>query len=405
MTGYTTLNDVAVVGGGIVGLATARAVLRRRPGCRVVVLEKETTVARHQTGHNSGVIHSGIYYRPGSMKARLCLAGNRSMVRFARDHGIPAEVTGKLIVATRPDELDGLDAIERRGLAHGLPVRRLDRAEIAEREPHLDCIAAVHVADTGIVDFRAVARRLSEDVLDDGGEVLTGTRVLHSALVGDVHRVQTTSGELRATVLVNCAGLQSDLVASASGADPPARIVPFRGEYHELRTSARHLVRGLIYPVPNPELPFLGVHLTRGVDGGVHAGPNAVLALAREGYRRRDVSPRELWDTVRSPAFRHLARRHVRTGFDEVVRSLSRRRFLTDLQRLVPDLTAADLVAAPAGVRAQAVRPDGTLVDDFLIVERPWALHVLNTPSPAATSSLEIGAHLARRLLDALPPR
>jgi L-2-hydroxyglutarate oxidase len=390
--------DVAVVGGGIVGLATARALLIARPGRRVVVLEKEDDVARHQTGRNSGVIHSGLYYRPGSAKARLCRAGSRSIVEYARNRGVAHEITGKLVVATSTDELPGLAALEERGRANGLHVRRLDPAQAAELEPHLSCVAALHVPETGVIDFVGVAHALAADVRAAGGEVRTGCRVTASVAVRGVHRLATTGGDVRARVLVNCAGLQSDLVARAAGAEPPARIIPFRGEYYELRPDARHLVRGLVYPVPDPAFPFLGVHLTRGIDGSVHAGPNAVLALAREGYRWRDVRPGELLDTLRSPAFRHLARRHARQGLTEVVRSLSRRRFLASLQRLVPELTDEDLVPAPSGVRAQAVRPDGGLVDDFLIVERPGELHVLNAPSPAATSSLEIGAEIARRL-------
>ena len=393
------LFDVAVVGGGIMGLATARAVLAADPRRRVVVLEKEPDVVRHQTGHNSGVIHSGLYYRPGSAKARMCRAGSRSMAEYARSRGVPVEITGKLVVATSTDELTGLAAHEDRGRRHGLTIRRMDAAQAAELEPHLDCIAAIHVAETGIVDFVAVGHHLAAEVAVAGGVLRTSCRVTSAVRVGGVHRLATTTGDVRARTLVNCAGLQSDLVARAAGAEPPARIIPFRGEYLELRPQARHLVKGLIYPVPDPAFPFLGVHLTRGVDGSVHAGPNAVLALAREGYRWRDVRPGELWDTIRSPAFRHLARRHARQGIDEIARSLSRQRFLHGLQRLVPELTAEDLEPAPAGVRAQAVRPDGELVDDFLIVERPGELHVLNAPSPAATSSLEIGAEIARRLV------
>lgn len=397
MTGRS-IHDVAVVGGGIVGLATARSLLHADPHRRVVVLEKESTVARHQSGHNSGVIHSGIYYRPGSMKARLCRAGARSIEHFARAHGIAVELTGKLIAATRTEELDGLAQLEARGRAHGLAVRRLDPGQASEIEPHLRCVAALHVPETGVTDYGAIARQLAADLRACGGEVRTDTRFLGTSRVSGVHRIRTDRGDLLARVLVNCAGLQSDLVAATLGVDPPARIIPFRGEYLELRPAAAHLIHGLIYPVADPAFPFLGVHLTRGVDGTVHAGPNAVLALAREGYRWRDVAPRELSDTLRSAAFRNLAKRHVRTGIEEVRRSLSRRRFLRDLQRLVPELTAEDLLPADAGVRAQAVRSDGSLVDDFLIVERPGALHVLNAPSPAATSSLEIGDEIARRL-------
>lgn len=390
--------DVVVVGGGIVGLATARAILLADPRRRVVVVEKERDVARHQSGRNSGVIHSGIYYRPGSLKAAMCRAGSRSIARYASDHGIPVEITGKLIVATAPDEVEGLEALRRRGLEHGLDVRRMTPAEAAEHEPHLRCVAALHVAETGIVDYVAVCHRMVRDLTDAGGELRTSTRVLDVLRRGDQHRIRTTTGDLRARAVVNCAGLQSDLVARAAGASPEARIVPFRGEYFELAPDARHLVSGLIYPVPDPAFPFLGVHLTRGVEGGVHAGPNAVLALAREGYRWRDVVPAELADTLRSPAFRRLAARHARQGLVEMARSASRHLFLRGLQRLVPDLTDADLVRSASGVRAQAVLGDGSLVDDFLIVERPGELHVLNAPSPAATSSLEIGVEVARRL-------
>ena len=394
----TAIRDVAVIGGGIVGLATARALLLRSPERRVVLLEKEPGVARHQSGRNSGVIHSGIYYRPGSLKARLCRAGSSSIAAYARERGVPVDITGKLIAATRPDELDVLSALASRGNDHGLVVTRLSSEEAREQEPHLDCLAALRVAATGVIDFVGVSRHLADDVEEMGGEVRTGCRVLAAVEVNGVHRIATTTGDVRARQLVNCAGLQSDLVARSAGAEPPATIVAFRGEYYELAPHARHLVRGLIYPVPDPDFPFLGVHLTRGVDGSVHAGPNAVLALAREGYRWRDVVPAELVGTLRAPGFRHLVARHARQGLDEMLRSVSRRRFLTSLQQLVPELTEADLVPSPSGVRAQAVLPDGSLVDDFLLVERPGELHVLNAPSPAATSSLEIGAEIARRL-------
>ena len=392
------MHDVAVIGGGIVGLATAHAVLRADPSARLVLLEREAAIATHQTGRNSGVVHSGIYYRPGSLKARLCLAGSRSIVAFARTHDVPVAVTGKLIVATRATDLAGLDALERRGRAHGLDVRRLGPREVAEVEPHLRCLAALRVASTGVVDYVAVSDRLAGLVRAAGGEVRTGAGVTGLRTVGGVHRLSTAAGDVEARRIVNCAGLESDRVAELDGAAPAARIVPFRGEYFELRPGARDLVRGLVYPVPDPTFPFLGVHLTRGVDGSVHAGPNAVLALAREGYTWRDVRARDVLDTLRFPGFRTLARRHARQGLEEVVRSVWRPLFLRSLQELVPELTAADLLPAPAGVRAQAVGPDGALVDDFLIVERPGALHVLNAPSPAATSSLEIGAEIARRL-------
>lgn len=390
--------DVLVIGGGIVGLATARALLAAQPGRRVLVAEKERDVARHQSGRNSGVIHSGIYYRPGSLKASMCRAGSRSIEAYARDHGVDVAITGKLIAATSTDELAGLQALESRGMEHGLDVRLMSPSEAAEHEPHLRCVAALRVAETGIVDYVALCHHLANDVVEAGGEVRTSTRVLDVQRIGAGHRIRTSTGDICADTVVNCAGLYSDLVAGAAGVQSPARIIPFRGEYYELAPDARHLVRGLIYPVPDPAFPFLGVHLTRGIEGAVHAGPNAVLAFAREGYRWRDAVPTELIDTLRSSAFRRLAAQHYRQGMVEMARSASRRLFLRSLQRLVPDLTDADLVPAAAGVRAQAVLDDGTLVDDFLILEEPGALHVLNAPSPAATSSLEIGAEIARRL-------
>ncbi len=390
--------DIAVIGGGIVGLATARAAALGRPGARIVVLDKETAPARHQTGRNSGVVHSGIYYPPGSLKARMCLAGSRSMVEFARANDVAVEITGKLIAATEISEIPRLDALYQRGLEHGLPVTRLGAAEVREHEPHLAAIAAVHVASTGIVDYVAVCERLADQVRASGSEIRTSTEVLGLQRSGDVQRLTTSTGDIEARVVVNCAGLHSDEVAEFSGVRSGARIVPFRGEYFELRPEATHLVKGLIYPVPDPDFPFLGVHLTRGIDGGVHAGPNAVLALAREGYRWRDVDLRQLWGTLRYPGFRTLARRHARQGAEEMARSVWRPMFLRSLQRLVPELTEQDLVRAPAGVRAQAVSRDGSLVDDFLIQEAPGQLHVLNAPSPAATSALEIGSEIASRL-------
>lgn len=396
--------DLVVIGGGIVGLATARAVLTSERSRRVVVVEKEPRLAAHQTGHNSGVIHSGIYYPPGSLKARFAIAGSHSMVAYARHKGIPVEVTGKLIAATRPDELPRLEALHRRGIDHGLRVEMLDASEARRHEPHLAAIAALHVGSTGIVDFTEVARAMATDIRQLGGEITTGTAVCSIRADRGQRIVETSSSVLRTQAVINCAGLQSDLVARASGVEPAARIVGFRGEYHELAAHARHLVRGLVYPVPDPDFPFLGVHLTLGIDGSVHAGPNAVLALRREGYRWRDVSATEMLALLRHRGFRTLATRHLRQGLEEMKRSLWRPLFVRELQRLVPEISGADLVRAPAGVRAQALDDDGNLVDDFLIrTEKapdggPAALHVLNAPSPAATASLEIGAELARRL-------
>jgi L-2-hydroxyglutarate oxidase len=387
-----------VVGGGIVGLAVAHRLTTDRPRDTVTVLEKEPGWAAHQTGHNSGVVHAGVYYPPGSLKARLCKAGSASMVRFCQEQGLPYEVCGKLIVATDSAELPRLRALHERASANGLPVRLIGPAEAREHEPAVAAVAALHVASTGIVDFGAVCRRLAELLAARGADLRTGTRVTGVRPGPGSVLVRTSRGEIRADALVNCAGLHADRVARLAGLRPPARIVPFRGEYHELVPQRRHLVRGLIYPVPDPRFPFLGVHLTRMVDGSVHAGPNAVLATAREGYRWRTVRPRDVWDALTYRGLWALARRHYRYGLTEVRRSLSRTAFAADLARLVPELTAADITRAGAGVRAQAVRPDGDLVDDFLIVEADRQVHVLNAPSPAATSALEIARHIVSRL-------
>jgi len=388
MTGPTV-----VIGGGIVGLATARALTEMGRG--VVVLEKEAACARHQTGHNSGVIHSGVYYPPGSLKARLCLAGNRSMVAYCAAHDIDHRVSGKLIVATGTEEVARLERLHARGLEHGLAVERLGPAGARDREPYVRADAALWVPETGIVDFVAVAHQLQRDIETAGGEVRTGTEVTGLARRGTEWIVSTPAGEQRASSLVNCGGLQSDLIARMGGAEPRGHVLPFRGEYYTLTPASSALVRGLVYPVPDPELPFLGVHLTRGIDGTVHAGPNAVLGLRREAYRRTDVDVRELREILAYPGLWRLARRHWRAALTEQHRSLRTAVFVRSLQRLVPDLTVGDLVPAPAGVRAQAVAPDGGLIDDFLLVEQPGAVHVCNAPSPAATASLEIGRVVA----------
>ncbi len=384
-----------VVGGGIVGLAVAERLIRDDPSTRVTVLEKEPGWARHQTGRNSGVIHSGLYYPPGSAKARWCRSGVAALLGLARSDGVPYALTGKLVVATDPAELGRMEALRERGLANGLGVRRIEGDEAREHEPHVAAIAALHVPETGIIDYAEVCRALVRRLEDAGAELRTRTTVVDATEHADAVTVETTTGAVPSDVVVNCAGLHADVVARRMGHEPSVRIVPFRGEYRELRPEATDLVRGLVYPVPDPELPFLGVHLTRGIEGHVHAGPNAVLALAREGYRWGDVRPAEVADTLAWPGFWRLARRQVRTGAAEVARSLSTRRFADSLRRLVPELRDEDLLPSPAGVRAQAVARDGRLVDDFLLERHGRSVHLLNAPSPAATASLEIARHVA----------
>lgn len=394
--------DVVVVGGGIVGLATARE-LRRRD-LSVALLEAEPSVAAHQTGHNSGVIHSGLYYRPGSIKARLAVAGRTETVAFCRQHDLPHRVGGKLVVATEPREVPRLAELARRGRANGVECRELGPAEVRRREPAVRSLAALEVPGTGVCDFRAVSAKLAELLVAEGGELVLGRRVERLTRRRADVVVRTAAGDLLGRRVVACAGLRGDELARRSGLEPGVRIVPFRGEYAALSGAAAELVREMVYPVPDPALPFLGVHATRGVDGHVHVGPNAVLALAREGYRWSTVRPRELAATLAYPGLRRLARRHWRNGASEVWGSLSRQAMAARVRRLFPDLRAADLRPGGAGVRAQAVRPDGALVDDFLFVDDgvpgtdASVLHVLNAPSPAATAALPIGREIAARL-------
>lgn len=385
------MNDFVVVGGGIVGLATAHALLQRFPGRRLIVIEKESRLASHQTGRNSGVIHSSIYYKPGSFKARFCKAGRDSMVAFCRAYDIPHALCGKVIVATEPAELAQLEKLHQRGIENGLEVKRLNGEQLREIEPHVAGIAGLQVPATGIVDYVAVVGKLAELVRSAGGDIKLGVRVLKS----ENGRVDTTAGVFETSTVINCAGLHSDRVARASGARMDARIVPFRGEYYTLKPERAALVNTLIYPVPNPLFPFLGVHCTRMIDGSVHLGPNAVLAFAREGYDKTTINFRDLAETLTFPGFWRLAARHWRDGFHEIVRSFSRAEFVRSLQRLVPAITEDDVIPCAAGVRAQALHPSGDLEDDFLIIQEPGAIHVCNAPSPAATASLEIGRHIA----------
>ncbi len=397
------MRPAVVVGGGLVGLATAWALSRR--GVPVVVLEKERSWASHQSGRNSGVVHSGLYYEPGSLKATMAVAAVDELARFCAEHDVPYRRTGKLVAATSDSELPRLRALADRGRANGVPVRELGRAEAWELEPEVDCRAGLWVESTGVCDFPALARRLAELLEERGADLRLGTEVLGVRPSGDGAQVLArdpagTTAVIEASSVATCAGLQSDRLARGSGLNGSLdlRIVPFRGEYFELRPEAAHLVRGLIYPVPDPELPFLGVHLTRGIDGHVHVGPNAVPALAREGYRWRDVSAPDVMESLRYPGTWRLAARHARYGVGEVARSLVPALFVKAVQRMVPAVTAADLVRAPAGVRAQAVRRDGSLCHDFELRQSGPVLHVVNAPSPAATASLLIGERVADAL-------
>jgi (S)-2-hydroxyglutarate dehydrogenase len=387
--------DLLIIGAGIVGLATALQTTRRFPHLRLAVLEKEDRLAAHQSGHNSGVIHSGIYYRPGSLKARLCVEGARAMVAFCRDHGIAHEICGKVVVATQERELAGLEELLRRGTANGVPgLTMIGPERLRELEPHAAGIRALHAPSTGITDYAAVARKYAELVQEANGTVLTGTEVTGIRRGGGQVVVQTTRGDYQAGFVINCAGLYSDRISRMAGAETNANIIPFRGEYYEIAPSRRSLVRGLIYPVPDPNLPFLGVHFTRRVDGSVEAGPNAVLALRREGYRKTDFNVSELAETIAFPGFRRMAKKFWKVGAGEYYRSLHKPAFVRALQRLVPEIEARDLERGGAGVRAQAVDTNGKLLDDFCFATSERAVHVVNVPSPAATASLVIGQEI-----------
>lgn len=391
--------DVCVVGAGVVGLAAARAIIRGHPGASLLIIDKEPEVAAHQSSHNSGVIHSGLYYRPGSLKARLAVEGSRALYELAAEHGIPHRRSGKLVIATDPTELPALEELERRGRANGLRgLRRLDAAEMKVIEPEVTGLAALHVPEAGVIDFPSVAAVLAEEVLGAGAELRTG-----HALSGIEHGpagvvVTTNQGGFSARVLVNCAGLQADRVAELAGVDPQIRIVPFRGEYYRLTDGASDLVRALVYPVPDPRFPFLGVHFTRRVDGTVEVGPNAVLALGREHYRGTGPNWGDVLETITYPGFRRFAFQHWRAGVSEMIRSRSRSLYARLAARLIPAIAKEHLVAGGAGVRAQAIRPDGRLEDDFVIQTAGTSVHVLNAPSPAATASLAIGAYIAERV-------
>ena len=392
-------NDVTVIGGGIVGLATALHLLQQMPGRRLLIVEKEPSVAQHQTGHNSGVIHSGLYYRPGSLKARLCVEGYNKLLGFCRNESIAHEICGKVVVALDDSQVLQLDELQRRGSANGLGgLQRLTATQIREREPHCAGVAGLFVPQTGIVDYVAVAEAMARQIRNLGGEIRLGEAVTSISPRANEVRVSTTNGDHVANFVVTCGGLYSDRLTRETVKDLDLRILPFRGEYYTLRESARHLVQHLIYPVPDPSFPFLGVHFTRMIDGAVECGPNAVLAFAREGYTKTTVRPRELLETLLWPGFQQVARKYWKTGLGEYRRSFSKRAFVRALQRLVPAVCEDDLVPAPAGVRAQACDRTGNLLDDFALRETERVFNVCNAPSPAATASLAIGSYLATRV-------
>ncbi len=393
----TTKKTVAIIGGGIVGLATAHQLLQRFPSARLLLLEKESGPGKHQTGHNSGVLHCGLYYRPGSAKARLAVQGIRQMVEFCQRHAIPHEICGKIVVATQHDELPHLHALYERGHANGLEgLRLLNPEQVRELEPHAAGLEALHVPQEGIVDYTAVVHSMVDEICGKGGEIrfsseVTGLQKRNGWII------QTSNGDYEADVIINCAGLHCDRISRKAGARDPARIVPFRGEYYKLRPDRQHLVRNLIYPVANPKFPFLGVHFTRLIHGGIEAGPNAVLAFAREGYRHTDISLRDMIETLTYRGFWNFLLRYPAMCWEELRRSYSKRLFCLSLQRLVPNIRIEDLSPGGAGVRAQALAPSGELVQDFHFVEQDRALHVLNAPSPAATASLAIADEILNR--------
>ncbi|MBX0328812.1 L-2-hydroxyglutarate oxidase [Oscillochloris sp. ZM17-4] len=390
--------DYLIVGGGIVGLSTAMALGTQHPQAKIAVCEKESRWAAHQTGNNSGVIHAGVYYKPGSLKAQFARAGQRSMVAFCQEQGIAYEVCGKLIVATAQSERERLENLYQRALANGLEAQKIGPEQIREREPHVRAVAGIYIPSTGIVNYTQVSEAYARIVREQGGELHLSTRVLSITERGDLVTVETSRGAMQARFLINCAGLHSDRVADMSGARTGMKIIPFRGEYYELVPEKRHMVKGLIYPVPNPNFPFLGVHFTRMIDGTVHAGPNAVLALKREGYRKTDIDLRDLGEVLSYPAFWKLAGKYMGEGVKEMLRSASKALFVRSMQQIIPDIKPKDVVPTHAGVRAQALMHDGTLMDDFVIINGERSIHICNAPSPAATASIEIGKAIVERI-------
>ena len=391
-----------IIGGGIVGLSTAMALSSKFPQAKIALLEKESSWAAHQTGHNSGIIHSGIYYKPGSFKAKLCRDGNRSMVDFCQQHQIDYKICGKVIVATEPHELTLLENLYQRGLANGTEVKKITPAEVKEIEPHVSCLAGIWVKSTGIVNYQQVCEKYAEVAQTQGVDLQTNTCVKEIKSDSAGHVLITNQEEYQTEFIINCAGLYSDRITKLAQAQPPAKIVPFRGEYYQLTPEKKYLVNGAIYPVPNPNFPFLGVHFHPGIDGSVHAGPNAVLGFKREAYNKFDFDLKDFMDTMTYPGFWKLVAKYPTEGLQEMIRSYSKAIFVRSLQRLIPEVQAKDILPTPAGVRAQALKSDGSMVDDFLILDRDRAMHVCNAPSPAATASIEIGRQIVARVSSAI---
>lgn len=395
--------DFIIVGGGIVGLSVGMAIYEKYPNSKVLVLEKEKQWASHQTGHNSGVIHSGIYYKPGSYKARFARQGSQSMVAFCQKHGIDHDICGKVIVATKENELPLLDNLYERGLKNQLNIRKISADELREIEPHVNGLAAIHVPMAGIVNYKQVSEKFAEMIEKNGGDLCLNTEVKHISEGNEGVEVETNNGTYRGRLLINCAGLHSDRIAKLTGYKTEMKIVPFRGEYYMLKPEKRFLVKNLIYPVPNPQFPFLGVHFTRMIDGRVEAGPNAVLSFKREGYKKTDFNLKDFVETMSYKGFWKLASKYMKEGLEEMARSWSKAKFVESLQELIPEIQEADLEPAPAGVRAQALKENGELVDDFHIVHGKKSIHVCNAPSPAATASIQIGKEVVEQLSNHVP--
>lgn len=396
--------DFAIVGGGIVGLSTGMALSRHFPNAKILVLEKEDSWAKHQTGHNSGVIHSGIYYKPDSYKAKFAREGNRSLVEFCQEHGIEHEICGKVIVATREEELPLLENLLQRGLDNELDIKKLGPEQLKEIEPHVNGLAAIHVPMAGIVNYRQVCETFAKIIANHNGDLHLNTKVEKIIETNQGVEIETNHRSFQARFLINCAGLHSDRVAKNSGLKTDMKIVPFRGEYYELKPEKRYLVKHLVYPVPNPSFPFLGVHFTRMIGGSVEAGPNAVLCLKREGYKKTDIDVKDVGEMLAYPGLWKLAVKYWKEGLEEMVRSFSKAAFVRSLQQLIPEIQAEDIESAPAGIRAQALKPDGSLVDDFHMIPGKNSIHICNAPSPAATASIQIGQAVANRILRQIQP-